>query len=163
MDYILLILGIALIVIGFLGSFLPVLPGPPLSWAGLLCLHFIDKITLNPWILWGSFIAMLIITVLDYIIPAQGTKRFGGSNYGVWGTNIGLIVGIFAPIPAGFILGPFIGAFVGEMIYNSDDITRALKAAIGSFIGFLVGTFIKIVYCLIMLGLFLYYAWDVVF
>ncbi len=163
MDYLLLILGLALIIIGFLGSFLPVLPGPPLSWVGLLCLHFIDTITLNPWILWGSFVAMLIITILDYIIPAQGTKRFGGSNYGVWGTNIGLIVGIFAPIPGGFILGPFVGAFIGEIIYNSDDITRALKAAIGSFIGFLVGTFIKIVYCLIMLGLFLYYAWDVVF
>lgn len=163
MDYILLISGLVLLIIGFLGSFLPVLPGPPLSWGGFLCLYFIEKITLNSWVLWTSFAAMLLITVLDYIIPAQGTKRFGGSKYGVWGTNIGLIVGIFAPIPGGFILGSFIGAFVGEMIYNSNDINRAIKAAIGSFIGFLVGTFIKIAYCLIMLLLFLYYAWDVVF
>src|SRR5690606_36494533 len=163
MDYVLIILGLLLIVIGFLGSFLPVLPGPPLSWLGFLCLHFIDKITLNSWLLWGSFTIMLIITILDYIIPAQGTKRFGGSKYGVWGTNIGLIVGIFAPVPGGFILGPFIGAFIGEIIYNSNNINRALKAAIGSFIGFLISTFIKIVYCLVVLGLFLYYSWNVIF
>ena len=69
------------------------------------------------------------ITILDYVIPAQGTKRFGGSKYGVWGTNIGLVIGIISPIPFGFVLGPFVGAFIGELIYNSKDSKRALKAA----------------------------------
>jgi uncharacterized protein YqgC (DUF456 family) len=94
------------------------------------------------------------------VIPAKGTKRFGGSKYGIWGTNIGLIVGLIAPIPLGFIIGPFLGAFVGELIYNSSDKKRALKSATGSFIGFLASTFMKFVVCMVYLGLFIYLAWT---
>lgn len=159
MEYVFLILGLLLLIVGFLGSFLPVLPGPPLSWVGLLCLYFVKGIPTDYWFLGITFVVMLLISVLDYIIPAQGTKRFGGSKYGVWGTNIGLIVGIFIP-PIGFILGPFIGALVGELIYDSNDINRALKAAIGSFIGFLAGTFIKVVVCFMFLMLFCYKVYQ---
>lgn len=160
MEYVFLILGLLLLIVGFLGSFLPVLPGPPLSWVGLLCLYFVKGIETDYWFLGITFIIMLVISVLDYIIPAQGTKRFGGSKYGIWGTNIGLIVGIFTPIPGGFIIGPFIGALVGELIYDSNDINRALKAAIGSFIGFLAGTFIKVVVCFVFLVLFCYKVYQ---
>ena len=160
MEYVFLILGLLLIIVGFLGSFLPVLPGPPLSWVGLLCLYFVKGIPIDYWFLGTTFVIMLVISVLDYIIPAQGTKRFGGSKYGIWGTNIGLIVGIFTPVPFGFILGPFVGALVGELIYDSKDINRALKAAVGSFIGFLTGTFIKIVMCFMFLVLFCYKVYQ---
>ena len=160
MDLLLVCLGFSSIILGIVGSFLPVLPGTPLAWIGLLLLYFTDAVPTNYWILGITFVVMVVISILDYTIPAHGTKRFGGSSYGVWGTNIGLIVGIFAPIPFGFIIGPFVGAFVGEMIYNSKDHGRALKAATGSLIGFLVSSFMKFVVCVIYLGLFISIVWT---
>lgn len=160
MDTLLLVLGLACMIIGILGSFLPVLPGPPISWVGLLLLYFTEAVTMNYWVLGISLLVAIAIVILDYIIPAQGTRRFGGSSYGVWGTNIGLVVGLIAPIPFGFIIGPFVGAFVGEMIYNSKDHNRALKAATGSFLGFLASTFMKFVVCVMYLGLFCWIVWD---
>lgn len=156
MDIALAILGLTLVILGILGSFLPVLPGPPLSWLGLLCLYLTKAVPENYWILGITLLFTIAISVLDYVIPGQGTKRFGGSSYGIWGTNIGLIVGIFLPIPGGFIIGPFVGALVGELIYNSKDHKRALKAATGSLIGFLASTFVKFVFCMMLLGLFIY-------
>lgn len=160
MDIVLLVMGFALMVLGVLGSFLPVLPGPGLSLLGLLLLYFTKAVPMNYWILGAAIVITVVISILDYVIPAKGTKRFGGSSYGIWGTNIGLVVGIFAPIPLGFIIGPFVGAFVGELIYNSTDHRRALKAATGSFIGFLVSSFMKFVVCMGFLGLFVSIAWQ---
>lgn len=146
--------------IGILGSFLPVLPGPPISWAGILLIYLTEAVPMNYWILAIGFVFATITVVLDYIIPAKGTRQFGGSSYGIWGTNIGLIVGFIIPIPFGFIIGPFVGAFVGEMIYNSNDKNRALKAATGSFLGFLASTFMKFIVCVGFLGLFLMIVWN---
>jgi uncharacterized protein len=160
MEYFLLIAGFVCMLIGILGSFLPVLPGPPISWVGLLLLYLTKAVPNEYWILGITLAIALIVAVLDYTIPAKGTKRFGGSSYGVWGTNIGLLVGIFAPIPLGFIIGPFVGAFIGELIYNSKDHKRAVKAATGSFIGFLASTFMKFVVCVIYFGLFLMKFWE---
>lgn len=160
MDIILLALGLACMIIGILGSFLPVLPGPPISWLGILFVYLTDEVAINYWILVISGIICIITVVLDYIIPSQGTKRFGGSSYGIWGTNIGLVVGIFLPIPLGFIIGPFVGAFVGEMIYNSKDKDRALKAATGSFLGFLASTFMKFIVCVGLFGLYMMLIWN---
>lgn len=159
MDLLLLTLGFVCMILGILGSFLPVLPGPGLSWLGLLLLYFCPAIPLNYWVLGITLFITIVISILDYTIPAKGTRKFGGSSYGVWGTNIGLIIGIFAPIPFGFIIGPFVGAFVGEMIYNSNH-QRALKAATGSFIGFLASSFLKFVVCVMFLGLFIWIAWQ---
>ncbi len=159
MDALLLVLGLICMIGGVLGSFLPVLPGPGLSWLGLLLLYLTEAVKMNYWILGISLLITIIISILDYVIPAQGTKRFGGSSYGVWGTNIGLIVGIFAPIPFGFIIGPFAGALVGELIYNSKDHNRAFKAATGSFIGFLASSFMKFVVCVAFFGLFAVVVW----
>ncbi|KIX20794.1 membrane protein [Flavobacterium sp. 316] len=160
MEYFFLITGFCFMIIGILGSFLPVLPGPPISWIGLLLLYLSPEIENNYWILSITLVIAITITVLDYIIPAKGTKRFGGSKYGIWGTNIGLIIGLIAPIPFGFLIGPFLGAFIGEMIYDTKDHNRALKAATGSLIGFLAGTFIKFVITIAYLGLFLGLVWD---
>ena len=110
MDIALLILGFLLMLVGILGSFLPVLPGPPISWVGLLLLYLTKAVPDNWWILGITFIIAITITILDYVIPAMGTKRFGGSKAGMWGTIIGLLVAIFVPIfgPLGIIIWPFI-------------------------------------------------------
>lgn len=160
MDIALLLIGLLCMVLGILGSFLPVLPGPGLSWLGILLLYFTNAVPMNYWILILTLAVTVVISILDYVIPAKGTRQFGGSSYGVWGTNIGLVVGIFAPVPFGFIIGPFVGAFVGELLYNSTDHKRALKAATGSFIGFIASSFMKFVVCMVFFGLFVAIAWK---
>jgi uncharacterized protein len=155
MDITLTIIGLVCCIIGLIGSFLPVLPGPILSWIGLFLLYLTEKVENNYWVLGITLIITITISILDYVIPAKGTKRFGGTKYGVWGTNIGLVIGLFFP-PLGFIIGPFVGAFVGELINNSQDKNGALKAALGSFLGFLVSTFMKFMLCLSFLVLFLF-------
>ena len=160
MDILLLGVGLLFVILGIFGSFLPVLPGPSLSFIGLLLLYCTDAIPVNYWILGISLVITLLLTVLDYIIPAKGTKKFGGSSYGIWGTNIGLIVGLLAPIPFGFIIGPFVGAFIGEIIYDNKDHQRALKAATGSFIGFLASSFLKFIVCVMHFGVFVWVVWQ---
>lgn len=160
MDLTLLLIAFILMLVGILGSFLPILPGPPISWVGLLLLYLTKAVPMNYTVLGITLFVAIVVGVLDYIIPAKGTKRFGGSKYGIWGTNIGLIVGILAPIPLGFIIGPFVGAFVGELMNDSNDSQKAFKAATGSFIGFLASTFIKFVVSMVFFGLFLLKVWE---
>jgi len=151
MDVFLIILAGFFVLTGLLGSVLPVLPGPPLSYIGLLLLHFTDKYQFSTaFLLWWLAIVVVVL-VLDYVIPIWGTKKFGGSKKGMWGSTIGLVVGLFLG-PFGIILGPFVGAFVGEMLANK-DVKAALKAAFGSFVGFLLGTVAK----LIVSGFAIYY------
>ena len=157
MDIILVILGLICSILGLLGSFLPALPGAPLSWIGLLLLYLTDYVENNYWVLGITLLLTIIVSILDYTIPAQGTKKFGGTKYGVWGTNIGLIIGLFFP-PIGFIIGLFVGAFIGELIYNFQDKKGALKAAFGAFLGFLVSSFMKFMLCFSFLILFLFVA-----
>lgn len=155
MNTFLIILAIILIILGIVGAVLPVLPGPIISWLGLLTLHFTDGITLSITFLVVTFLVALAIFILDYIIPALGTKKFGGSKWGMFGATIGLVVGLFAPIPFGIIIGPFVGAVLGEIIHGN-DINKALKAAFGSLLGFLASTFLKLVVAIIYLGFFSY-------
>ena len=151
MDLFLIIVAGILIVIGFLGSILPVLPGPPLSYVGLLVLHFTDKVQFSTNFLIYWAIIVVLIQVLDAFIPIWGTKKFGGSKQGMWGSTIGILVGMFFG-PIGIVFGPFIGAFIGELSANKNN-TEALKAAFGAFIGFIVGTVSK----LIIAGFMIYY------
>lgn len=161
MDALLLVGGFICVVVGIFGSFLPALPGPGLSWTGLLLLYLTEAIPNNYWVLGITLLIAIAIIFLNYIIPAKGTKKFGGSSYGIWGTNIGLLVGLFfIPIPFGFVIGAFAGAFIGELIYDKQDHKRALKAATGSFLGFLASAFMQFVVCMLFLGTFLYVAWN---
>lgn len=160
MDGFLLILGFVCMITGIFGSFMPVVPGPSVSWLGIVLLYFTDAVPNNYWILGITLLITVLISVLDYLIPAKGTKKFGGSSYGVWGTNIGLLIGIFIPIPFGFIIGGFAGAFVGEIIYDSKNHNRALKAATGSLLGFLASSFMKFVICMMYFGLFVVIVWK---
>jgi uncharacterized protein YqgC (DUF456 family) len=157
MDIILVILGLICCILGLFGSVLPALPGPPISWLGLLLLYLTNYVENNHWILGVTFLLTVTVSILDYVIPAKGTKKYGGTKYGVWGTNIGLVIGLFFP-PIGFIIGLFVGAFIGELIYNFEDKKGALKAATGAFLGFLVSTFMKFMLCLSFLILFLIVA-----
>jgi len=154
MDILIILVAFILMVLGVLGSFLPILPGPLTSWLGFLILHFADGFTLSNTFLIITLFVAVAIYILDYIIPALGTKRFGGSRSGMVGTTVGLIFGLLSPIPFGIIIGPFIGAFVGEIIHKN-NINQALKAAFGSFLGFITSTFLKFLVAVIFFGFFL--------
>ena len=161
MDLFLVFIGFILMLVGILGSFLPVLPGPPVSWIGLLVLHSTSAIPMN-WTFLGITLAVaLIVFALDYIIPVMGTKKFGGTRAGMIGTTLGLLVALIFPVfgPFGIIIWPFIGALVGELLNKADKKT-ATKAAFGSFLGFLTGTFLKFMVAIVFLGLFLSKAWQ---
>ena len=137
MDILLLILGLLFMFIGILGSFLPALPGPPVSWVGLLFLY-LTKALPDDWTLLGITLAIAIIVfALDYIIPAVGTKKFGGTRAGMIGTTLGLIVALIFPILGifGIIIWPFVGALVGELINKADSKT-ALKSSLWFFYRF---------------------------
>ena len=154
MDLVLFLLGIFLALLGIVGSFLPVLPGPITSWFGLLVLHLTTWVPMNTKFLTITFVAAIVIFVLDYIIPLLGTKKFGGTKSGMIGSGIGLFLGILFMGPLGIIIGPFIGAFSGELMHDSQNKKAAFKAAIGSLIGFLTGVFLK--FCLSALYLFFF-------
>lgn len=155
MDILLSLLGLLFISLGILGAILPVLPGPPISWLGLLCIYSTTAVPNNNKFIWITLGIAILVSILDYAIPILGTKKFGGTKKGVWGSTIGLIIGLFFS-PIGIIIGPFLGAFVGELIQDSNDIKKALKAATGSFVGFLLSTGLK----LITSGFFFYYFME---
>ena len=159
MDIFLIIIALFLMILGILGSFLPILPGPITSWLGFLMLKFSTLIEISNLFLIITLIIALLIWVLDYFIPALGTKKFGGSKYGMIGTTLGLIIGIISPIPGGIIIGPFLGALIGEL-FNRADSETALKAAFGSFLGFITSTFLKFVVAVIYFGLFVSIIWE---
>jgi uncharacterized protein YqgC (DUF456 family) len=147
MEAVWLIVALVLVFIGLLGSFLPILPGPPIAWVGALVYGIAVPDALSTKFLVFSGIAMAVITALDFLVPVWGTKRFGGSVYGTRGSAIGMVLGLFLA-PLGLILGPFFGALIGELIWDANDTNRALKAAIGSLIGFLTGVLLKVFYAL---------------
>ena len=164
MDLFLILLGFLLMLVGILGSVLPVLPGVPISWLGLLMIYLVPSVPFDWVFLSITFVLAALLYLLDYIIPAIGTKRFGGSRYGMIGATLGLLLGLFFP-PFGFIIGPFIGAFLGELL-NTKTRQNALRAAFGSFVGFLASIFMKLMATFIYLGLFIYKVWaysDVLF
>ena len=148
MDVVWLIIGLVLMAVGILGCVLPLLPGPPLCYVALLIQQLRTDDPFTSKFLWIWAAITVAVTVLEYIIPVVSTKKFGGSKYGIWGCTIGLIAGFWMG-PLGIIIGPFVGAFIGEILasQNSD---QAIKAAWGSFIGFLFGTLLKLMACVIM-------------
>lgn len=148
MDIFLIILGALCLLIGFLGSILPALLGVPLAYIALWLLHATDKVQFS-WqtlLIWG--VVTIAVVVLDYVVPAWGTKHFGGSKWGTWGSIVGIVVGMFLG-PWGIVLGPFVGAFVGELIAGKGS-QEALRAGWGSFVGLMTGTVLKLICCGLM-------------
>ena len=160
MDIFLLTIGFLFVMLGLIGSFLPVLPGPLTSWLGLLILYFTSIVPMNYTFLGITLAIAIFIWVLDYIIPAIGTKRFGGSTYGVYGTTIGLLIGLFSPIPLGILIGAFLGAFIGEILHDKTNTKRALKASIGSLLGLITSATIKFTVALVYAVLFFMKVWE---
>jgi uncharacterized protein len=144
LDYILLTLGILSIIIGLLGCVLPVIPGPPVSFIGLLLLQFTrwGDFTLSFLFIMGAL--ALVVTILDYIVPVWGTKKWGGSKAGVWGASIGLILGLFFFPPIGIIIGPLIGAIIAESLKGSSS-QQSFRAGLGALFGFFLGIGLKLI------------------
>jgi hypothetical protein len=143
MDYFLLAIAIILIIGGLLGCILPIIPGPPLSFLGILVLHFTEFAEYSTnFLLILAFIAILV-TVLDYIVPVWGTKKFGGTKAGMWGATIGMVIGMIFFGPFGLIIGPLVGAIVGESLKGANN-KDAFRAGMGAFFGFLTGVGLKL-------------------
>lgn len=157
MDITLAVFGALLVLIGFIGSIMPIIPGPPISWAGFLLLKWTsyvdDRGAGYENALWILLFFVVLVTILDYVVPIIGTKKFGGSKRGVWGATIGVVVGLFFG-PLGIILGPFLGAYIGEITTGKKE-REALRAAWGSFVGFLLGVGLKLMVCGTILFLFI--------
>lgn len=153
MDYVLVILGFIFLILGLVGCFAPIIPGPPLSYLGLLFMHWsrFGQYTTNTLVVFA--ILTVLVSVIDYLIPLWGTRKWGGSGLGVTGATVGLVLGFFFP-PMGIILGPFVGAVIGEIVAGKNS-HEALRAGMGAFIGFVMGTAIKMSLVFVMVYFFI--------
>ena len=156
MEIVLVIAAFALLAVGLLGAVVPVLPGPPLSYAGLLVLQWSGFAgagvhRFSPAFLWIWAGITVVITVADYLLPTLMTKQFGGSRAASIGSVLGLVAGIFIFPPWGMIVFPFLGAFAGELIHNKANSKGACKVAFGAFLAFIVGTGAKLAASSVML------------
>ncbi len=159
MEYLIFLLAVICVIVGIVGDVVPGLPGVPISYAAMLLLHFFTGITYSneTLIIYGVLCA--VITIVDYFVPIWGTKKFGGTKAGVRGSTIGLIVGVLVlPVLGivigpfgliGILAGPFVGAYIGEKMSGVDD-SLAWRSAIGSFVGFVAGTLLKVVYSIVV-------------
>lgn len=145
MDILLIILSFLCLLIGFAGCILPVLPGAPLSYAGLLLLHFTDRVQFSTSQLLVWMVVVIVVQVLDYVVPLLGARYSGGSRWGTRGCLAGTIVGLFF-MPWGIVLGPFLGAVAGELL-GGRRTSEALRSGLGSLAGFLLGTVLKCAVC----------------
>lgn len=141
------ILALVAAVFGIVGSIMPGLPGPPVSWVGMLLVFFAEKGTDNPMTL-TTLIVWLVITivvsVLDYVVPSWTTRAAGGHKAASTGALIGLLAGMFLT-PIGMIAGALLGAFIGELMVTDKGVFAAFKAGLGAFAGFIFGTGLKLI------------------
>ena len=142
MDFIIIVIVILVLLIGLIGCIIPALPGPPISFSGLLLFHFFTSYNLEEDTLWLLAAVVVAITFLDYWLQVYGVKKFGGGRKAINGTIIGLVLGLFF-LPFGVIIGPFVGAFLGAKMEAKEDTNRAIKIALGALAGFLGGTVLK--------------------
>ena len=150
MEIALLIFAFILLATGILGAFIPVIPGPPLSYIGLLLMQWSGYVGFSSVFLWVWAGITIAITIADYFLPSLLAKRFGGSRAAIVGSFLGLLAGIFIFPPWGIIAGPFLGTFVGELIYSRAN-EKALKVAFGALLAFVVGSGAKLIAASLML------------
>ena len=148
MEIFLLILAFVCMLIGIIGCIIPGLPGVPFAYIGLWIAQATERVdfTWQALLIWG--IATVVVSILDYVVPAWGTKRYGGTKYGVWGSTIGVFAGLFFGA-AGVIIGPLVGAILGELV-SGKEWQQALRAGWGSFLGIMAGTVLKLICCGLM-------------
>ena len=153
MTIALFILAGILLLIGFIGCVVPVLPGPIIGYCGLLTLILTERCP-STLVLVTMGLVVAAVTVADYIVPAIGAKKFDCSRWGTFGCFVGTIAGLFF-VPIGILLGPFLGAFLGELIAQK-PVGAALKGGFGAFLGFLSGVFLKLLACVAMSVVFVF-------
>ena len=156
MDLFLLVLGLILCLIGIIGSFLPIIPGPVTSWLGILLLNLTSVVEFNLNFVLITLTVAISVGILDYLIPVLGVKKLGGTRSGQIGTTLGLIIALIILGPIGIIIGPFAGALLGE-ISTKKSFQDSIKPAFGAFIGVIAGSVIKF---LISLS-FLFFYFDI--
>ncbi len=154
LDLLFSILAGVLLAVGFLGTFLPILPGAPLAWVGLLLSYFSKYNKISILILVITGLIAVAVSIVDNIFPVIMTRKTGGSKAASIGSTIGLIIGFFTG-PAGIIFGPFIGALAGELIQTKGDFSLSLKSAWGAFLGFLCGSGLKMISVLIFIFIYI--------
>ena len=157
METLAIALGALLLLTGLVSCFLPLLPGPVVSYAALFTLCLLGRPGCPPMtvmIVCGVLTAGVM--VLDFVMPGAGAKKFHCSKAGVWGSVIGSVVGMFF-FPIGLVLGPFLGALVGELIARK-GLRSSSVGAFGAFAGFAAGLLVKVLWCLALAGV---YAWQV--
>jgi uncharacterized protein YqgC (DUF456 family) len=148
-----LIVGLLLNGFGILGCIIPALPGPFISWLSLFLLFLLPEHELSTTTLVVTGIFMAVVTSLDYIVPVLGAKKFGSSREGVIGGMIGIVLGLFFFPPFGIILGPLVGTVIGDIIAGG-TFTKALNSGVGSMLGFILGTSIKLIFSITVLVIF---------
>ena len=146
--------------LGLIGCFFPVIPGPLTGWFGFLFLYQIEQIKTNKTLLIITFIIAFLIFLLDYIIPILGTKIFGGSRKGVIGASVGLIGGIIFLGPFGLLIGPFLGALIGELINDNKNFGLAVKASLGTILGLISGFVLKFSVACVFFIIYIFEVWE---
>ncbi|MFC4763963.1 DUF456 domain-containing protein [Dyella koreensis] len=153
MDIALYCLAAVLIVAGVAGTILPALPGIPMIFGGIWLVAALDNYErLGLW--WLVVIGALgtLGVIVDFVAGAMGAKRVGASQLALWGATVGTIVGMFFGL-LGLVLGPFLGALAGELMAGN-SVLRSAHVGVGTWLGLLFGTLVKLVISFIMIGLF---------
>jgi uncharacterized protein YqgC (DUF456 family) len=143
---VLIIFGLLMALIGFIGCIVPFIPGPPLSFFALIIISYAknwEPFSTTFLIIMAGF--TLLATVSDYVVPAIGAKRYGASKLGVWGSIIGMLIGFFIFPPWGMLIGAIIGALVGELAGGKKG-KKALRASWGVFVGNIMGIGLKLAF-----------------
>jgi len=141
---VLIILGFFLSLAGLAGCVLPVVPGPPLSFCALIVLSVVKDWEPFGWVflvIFGGVTAL--VTLLDVLIPLVGARKYGASRAGVWGSAVGMIVGLVVLPPWGMFFGAFLGALAGELMVRPGR-GQALRSGWGVFVGTMVGIGLKL-------------------
>jgi len=147
-------LGAVLLLLGIVGCVLPVLPGPPIAWLALLAIAPLQG--------WGAFSTLelagtgaiaAVATLLDFVVPAWGARRYGASRPGVWGSALGMLVGMIVLPPWGMFAGAAVGAVLGELLHGRRG-SEAVRAAWGTLVGTMGGILVKLAACLVIAWVF---------
>ena len=155
MSYILTVFAVACLIVGVIGAIVPGLPGPPFAWAGLLLSFFCAWNNIALWLLILMAVLAIAVTVFDYLCPSVLTKSAGGSKAATTGCTVGIIAGVVLG-GFGILIFPFIGALIGELVNSEGDTKHAVKTAWHAFLGFLLGTGIKLLFAFSAIAIYIY-------
>jgi len=154
MTVLLWVSAVLLVLVGLIGSLVPVLPGPVLVFIGLLLASWAEgfaRVGLPTLVI----LALLTVAVyvVDFLAGAYGVERTGASRRAVIGAVIGTVLGLFFGLP-GLVLGPFVGAVIGELTVRR-QLLEAGRAGAGAWLGIVLGAAAKMALIFVMLGVFL--------